>query len=110
MQWFRQIDKDRSGTLDVHELQQALALGRINFSLKTVQCIIRLYDSDGDGKIGVEVGFWRGLNCDLLLQLLSRGGGLPSINGLSIEEKAPHTLTHEPDPIRPRSTSACTSS
>ena len=67
MQWFRQIDKDRSGTLDVHELQQALALGRINFSLKTVQCIIRLYDSDGDGKIGVEVGSWRGLNCDVLL-------------------------------------------
>lgn len=67
MQWFRQIDKDRSGTLDVHELQQALALGRINFSLKTVQCIIRLYDSDGDGKIGVEVGFLRGLNCGLLL-------------------------------------------
>ena len=35
-QWFSRIDADRSGKLDVHELQKALALGGLNFSLKTV--------------------------------------------------------------------------
>lgn len=47
MQWFDAIDKDRSGHLDVHELQAALALGSLNFSLKTTQAIIRLHDHDG---------------------------------------------------------------
>lgn len=52
-QWFRIIDKDRSGSLDVFELQNALALGKINFSLKTVQSVMRLYDADGNGKMGL---------------------------------------------------------
>lgn len=34
---FSKIDTNRSGTLDVIELQRALALGGLNFSLKTVQ-------------------------------------------------------------------------
>lgn len=50
------------------ELQQALALGKINFSLKTVQCIIRLYDADGSGKISLTVRF-----CWLAGRLVSRG-------------------------------------
>lgn len=33
---FASLDKDRSGTLDVMELQRALAMGQLNFSLKTV--------------------------------------------------------------------------
>lgn len=37
VQYFSAIDSDRSGTLDVHELQKALALGGLQFSLKTVQ-------------------------------------------------------------------------
>lgn len=37
VQYFSAIDSNRSGTLDVYELQKALALGGLQFSLKTVQ-------------------------------------------------------------------------
>lgn len=40
-QWFQQIDRDHNGSLDVFELQRALALGNLNFSLKTVAHMIR---------------------------------------------------------------------
>lgn len=53
-QWFSRIDTNRSGTLDVMELQKALALGGLNFSLKTVQAIMRLHDRDGSGTIDFE--------------------------------------------------------
>ena len=95
LQWFRQIDRDGSGTLDVFELQvgeggacqeqagccaqhgpragpaacsaarrhrspcalqKALALGQLNFSLKTVQALMRLHDRDGSGQIDYPVG------------------------------------------------------
>lgn len=39
-QWFYAIDKSRDGKLDVKELQQALAKGGLNFSLKTVAKMI----------------------------------------------------------------------
>ena len=55
VQWFRQIDRDGSGTLDVFELQRALALGQLNFSLKTVQALMRLHDKDGSGHIDLQV-------------------------------------------------------
>ena len=41
MQWFDTIDRNRSGTLDVKELQAALALGNLHFSLKAVAHMIR---------------------------------------------------------------------
>ena len=41
MQWFDQIDRNRSGSLDAKELQSALALGKLNFSLKAVAHMIR---------------------------------------------------------------------
>ncbi|GAB4817232.1 hypothetical protein N2152v2_004278 [Parachlorella kessleri] len=52
--WFRQIDRDGSGTLDVFELQRALALGQLNFSLKTVQALMRLHDKDASGHIDLQ--------------------------------------------------------
>ncbi|KAL4424609.1 hypothetical protein ABPG77_002227 [Micractinium sp. CCAP 211/92] len=50
-QYFSAIDSNRSGTLDVYELQKALALGGLQFSLKTVQAMMRLHDTDGNGNI-----------------------------------------------------------
>ncbi len=40
---FSKIDTNRSGTLDVIELQRALSLGGLNFSLKTVQVMDGCY-------------------------------------------------------------------
>lgn len=41
-QWFNAIDVDHSGELDPGELQQALALGNLHFSLAVVAHMIRL--------------------------------------------------------------------
>jgi EF hand len=41
LQWFDAIDRDRSGTLDASELQRALALGNLHFSLQAVAHMIR---------------------------------------------------------------------
>jgi hypothetical protein len=49
----------RSGTLDVMELQKALALGQLNFSLKTVQAMMRWVGSCGGSLLRWEVlGGW----------------------------------------------------
>jgi Ca2+-binding EF-hand superfamily protein len=40
-QWFDAIDRDRDGHLAPKELQSALQLGGLNFSLATVAHIIR---------------------------------------------------------------------
>lgn len=45
-----------AGTLDVMELQKALALGGLNFSLKTVQAMMRLHDKDGALRVGPHLG------------------------------------------------------
>ena len=37
------------------ELQRALALGGLNFSLKTVQTLMRLHDPDANGQIDIKV-------------------------------------------------------
>jgi len=41
VQWFDSVDVDRSGSISVMELQRALALGNLNFSLATVAHMIR---------------------------------------------------------------------
>lgn len=41
-QWFTAIDRDNNGRLDVWELQRALALGNLHFSLQLVAHLIRL--------------------------------------------------------------------
>jgi hypothetical protein len=38
------------------ELQKALALGGLNFSLKTVQAMMRLHDKDGALRVGPHLG------------------------------------------------------
>jgi hypothetical protein len=40
-QWFRAIDRDGNGTLDSMELQRALALGNLHFSLQATSHMIR---------------------------------------------------------------------
>ena len=40
-QWFRAVDTDGSGEIDVKELQRALALGKMHFSLAVCRQIIK---------------------------------------------------------------------
>lgn len=49
--WFDTIDRNRSGTLDAKELQAALAMGNLHFSLKAVAHMIRIHDPDRSGTI-----------------------------------------------------------
>jgi Ca2+-binding EF-hand superfamily protein len=43
VQWFSSVDSDRSGQIDVKELQRALAMGGLNFSLAVVAHMIRYH-------------------------------------------------------------------
>ena len=49
--WFDAIDRNRNGALAAVELQNALQLGGLNFSLATVAHIIRIHDRTGKGAI-----------------------------------------------------------
>jgi len=53
-QWFDAIDKDRNGRLTCMELQSALQLGGLNFSLATVNHVIRIHDRSNSGSICFE--------------------------------------------------------
>jgi Ca2+-binding EF-hand superfamily protein len=53
-QWFEAIDKDGNGQLSPMELQAALQLGHLNFSLATVAHIIRIHDKTGSGTISFD--------------------------------------------------------
>eukprot|EP01024_Parvocaulis_polyphysoides_P036599 TRINITY_DN32547_c1_g1_i4.p1 TRINITY_DN32547_c1_g1~~TRINITY_DN32547_c1_g1_i4.p1 ORF type:complete len:218 (+),score=0.69 TRINITY_DN32547_c1_g1_i4:2-655(+) len=53
-QWFDAIDQDRNGCLDAMELQRALALGQLHFSLQTVAHMIRIHDRDNNGTISFD--------------------------------------------------------
>lgn len=53
-QWFDAIDKDRNGKLTALELQSALQLGGLNFSLATASHIIRIHDRSNSGSISFE--------------------------------------------------------
>lgn len=53
-EWFRRVDRDRSGKIDVKELQSALALGNLNFSLQTVAQMMKLYDADRSGTMTLQ--------------------------------------------------------
>lgn len=54
LQWFDAIDKDGNGQLTPMELQAALQLGHLNFSLATVAHIIRIHDKTGSGTISFD--------------------------------------------------------
>lgn len=41
VQWFASIDIDRSGELDVKELQRALSMGNLHFGISDVDQMIR---------------------------------------------------------------------
>jgi Ca2+-binding EF-hand superfamily protein len=53
-EWFNAIDKDQNGHLTVVELQSALQLAGMNFSLSTVAHIIRIHDRDNSGTITLD--------------------------------------------------------
>ena len=53
-QWFMTVDTDRSGQINSHELQRALAMGNLNFSLALCQQMIRMHDRDGSGTISFD--------------------------------------------------------
>ncbi|PNW85918.1 hypothetical protein CHLRE_03g200050v5 [Chlamydomonas reinhardtii] len=46
-QWFASIDIDRSGELDVKELQRALSMGNLHFGISDVDQMIRAFDTRG---------------------------------------------------------------
>ncbi|CAL5221746.1 g3996 [Coccomyxa viridis] len=50
-QWFQAVDQDRSNAIDAGELQKALALGNLHFSLAVCAHIIRIHDKDNSGTI-----------------------------------------------------------
>ena len=54
MAWFQQIDTDRGGTLNVGELQRALALAGLNFSGKFVNSLINMVDMDMSGQLSAQ--------------------------------------------------------
>ena len=50
-QWFAAVDARGSGKIGVRELQRALALGGLNFSMKLTGSIIRSKDADGSEEL-----------------------------------------------------------
>ena len=52
-QWFA-VNTDRSGRISSVELQRALAIGGLSFSLKMASSLVRLYDSDSTGMLTFE--------------------------------------------------------
>lgn len=50
-QWFKAIDRDGNGSLDSTELQRALALGNLHFSLQATSHMIRMHDTKGNGTV-----------------------------------------------------------
>jgi hypothetical protein len=48
---FAAVDEDKSGAVDVNELQRALVKGGYTLSLASCAMLIRINDSNGDGKI-----------------------------------------------------------
>ncbi|CAD7701349.1 unnamed protein product [Ostreobium quekettii] len=53
-QWFDAVDRDRSGQISAKELQTALDMGQLKFSLATVAHMIRMHDKDGSGSINFQ--------------------------------------------------------
>jgi len=50
-QWFQAVDRDRSGRVSTQELQQALAMGGLNFSLKLIASLVRMHDASNDNSL-----------------------------------------------------------
>ena len=65
---FQGVDRNRSGTVDAHELHAALSSGGYtSFSYKTTKLLMRMFDSDMSGALGykefesllAQLGAWR---------------------------------------------------
>ncbi|KAG6515696.1 hypothetical protein ZIOFF_026125 [Zingiber officinale] len=56
-EWYDRVDSNRSGNITAHQLQRALSVGNLDFSLSVVQQMIRMYDFDGNGTMNFEGGF-----------------------------------------------------
>lgn len=52
--WFRAVDRDGSGRIDVNELNAALSSAGFRFSLGTTEMLLRRYDLDRSGTITME--------------------------------------------------------
>eukprot|EP01052_Picozoa_sp_SAG31_P044268 SAG31_NODE_7654_length_1628_cov_31.831262_2_plen_110_part_01 len=50
---FQRLDRDKSGSLDAHELQRALKLLHLNLTAEQIKPIIDELDSDGDGDVDI---------------------------------------------------------
>ena len=53
-QWFYAVDTDRSGQVNAAELQKAMAQGGLNFSMKLVSSMIRMYDADRTAQLSMQ--------------------------------------------------------
>ncbi|CAA6675551.1 unnamed protein product [Spirodela intermedia] len=52
-EWFSRVDLDNKGNISA-QLQAALAVGNLKFSISIVQQMIRMYDFDGNGHMNFE--------------------------------------------------------
>ena len=50
-QWFTNVDKDRTGRVSPTELQSALGMGGLSFSLKLVSSLVRMHDESNTGQL-----------------------------------------------------------
>ncbi|KAG6570981.1 sorcin-like [Cucurbita maxima] len=53
-EWFDRVDSEKSGSIIAPQLQNALAVGNLNFPLSIVQQMIRMYDFDRNGTMSFE--------------------------------------------------------
>ena len=51
LQWFQAVDTDRSGRVSAEELQRALSMGTMPFSIGTCERMVSMFDRDGSGQI-----------------------------------------------------------
>ncbi|XP_038693996.1 sorcin-like isoform X2 [Tripterygium wilfordii] len=53
-EWFDRVDSERTGSITAAQLQNALAVGNLNFSISVVQQMIRMYDFDRNGTMSFD--------------------------------------------------------
>jgi peflin len=81
---FTAVDEDKSGSIDVNELQRALIKGGFSLSLASVAMLIRINDSNGDGKIDFQEfsGLHRFL-FQIQAAFVQAAGGSPSVTQIT---------------------------
>lgn len=53
-EWFQRVDSNNTGNITAPQLQRALGVGNLDFSLSIVQQMIRMYDFDMNGTMNFE--------------------------------------------------------